>query len=74
MKSLLKKESAEYTTTLKIPCVPVALNTGKVWPKNSFINPNNVHITFLEPIMPGKNKNVFVKILEKKIYAAIESL
>ena len=70
-----KKGAGRIYETLKIPCIPVALNTGKLWPKGRFLKyPNNVHITFLDPIMPGKDKNVFVEDLEKKIYTAIESL
>ena len=32
----------------------------------------DIHITFLEPIEPGMEKNTFVKILEEKIYSEIE--
>jgi 1-acyl-sn-glycerol-3-phosphate acyltransferase len=53
--------------------VPVALNSGKIWPKNSFLKyPGDIHITFLEPIEPGIEKNTFVKILEEKIYSEME--
>ena len=58
-----------------MPCVPVALNTGKVWPKNSFFKHNHdIKISFLEPIKPGKDKNVFIIDLENKIYSAIDNL
>ena len=53
-----------------MPCIPVALNSGKIWPKNSFIKyPGNIHISFLEPIKPGLEKSIFLKILEEKIYS-----
>ena len=62
-------------SSLNLPCIPVALNSGKVWPKNSFIkNHGNIHISFLEPIMPGKNKDEFVKEIENKIYSEIKKL
>jgi hypothetical protein len=32
----------------------------------------DIHISFLEPIMPGKEKNLFVRELENKIYTEIE--
>ena len=32
----------------------------------------DIHISFLEPIMPGKNKDEFVKEIENKIYSEIE--
>jgi 1-acyl-sn-glycerol-3-phosphate acyltransferase len=59
--------------SLGLHCIPVALNSGKIWPKNSFLKyPGDIHITFLEPIKPGIEKNTFVKILEEKIYSEIE--
>ena len=33
-----KKGVARIYETLKLPCVPVALNTGKIWPKIVLIN------------------------------------
>ena len=68
-----KKGVGRIYETLNISCVPIALNSGKIWPKNSFlIYPGDIHITFLEPIEPGIEKNAFVKLLEKKIYSEIE--
>ena len=58
---------------LNISCIPVALNSGKIWPKNSFIKyPGDIHIVFLEPISPGLDKDVFVKKLENNIYKEID--
>ena len=68
-----KKGVGRIYNLLNLPCVPVALNTGKVWPKNSFIKyPGDIHISFLDPIMPGKDKNDFVKEIEDKIYFEIK--
>ena len=68
-----KKGVARIYETLKLPCIPIALNSGKIWPKNSFIKySGNIHISFLEPIMPGKEKNQFAEELENKIYSEIE--
>ena len=70
-----KKGVGRIYSSLNLPCIPVALNSGKVWPKNSFIkNPGDIHISFLEPIMPGKNKDEFVKEIENKIYSEIKKL
>ena len=70
-----KKGAARIYEVLNLPCVPVALNTGKVWPKNSFLKYNHdIKISFLEPIEPGKDKNVFLRDLETKIYSSIDSL
>ena len=68
-----KKGVGRIYDSLNIPCIPVALNSGKIWPKNSFIKyPGNIHVSFLEPIKPGLEKNIFVKILEEKIYSETE--
>jgi len=68
-----KKGVGRIYKALNLPCVPVALNTGKVWPKNSFLKyPGDIHISFLEPIMSGKNNEEFVKNIENKIYTEIK--
>ena len=68
-----KKGVGRIYNSLNLPCIPVALNTGKVWPKNSFIkNSGDIHISFLEPIMPGKDKNDFMVEIEDKIYSEIK--
>ena len=41
----------------------------------SFLKYNHdIEISFLEPIEPGKDKNVFVNDLETKIYSSMENL
>ena len=68
-----KKGVGRIYKALNLPCVPVALNTGKVWPKNSFLKyPGDIHISFLEPIMSGKNNEEFIKDIENKIYTEIK--
>ena len=70
-----KKGAGRIYEALNLPCVPVALNTGKVWPKNSFLKySHDINISFLEPIEPGKDKNVFINDLETKIYSSIDNL
>ena len=70
-----KKGVGRIYEKLNLPCIPVALNSGKVWPKNSFMKySGNIHISFMEPIMPGKNKEDFVKEIETKIYLKMEEL
>ena len=65
-----KKGIGRIYSALNLPCIPVALNSGKIWPKNSFLKyPGNIHISFLEPIEPGLEKNIFLKVLEEKIYS-----
>ena len=70
-----KKGVGRIYETLNIPCVPVALNSGKVWPKNGIIKyPGKITVSFLEPIQPGLNRGDFIQILEKKIYDEIENI
>jgi len=72
-RSPFKKGIGRIYESLNLPCIPVALNSGKIWPKNSFMkHGGNIHVSFLNPIMPGKNKNEFVKEIEDKIYSEIE--
>ena len=53
-----KKGVGRIYNSLNLPCIPVALNTGKVWPKNSFMMyPGNIHISFLEPIFNFDYRN-----------------
>ena len=70
-----KKGAGKIYEALNLPCVPVALNTGKVWPKNSFLKySNDIKISFLEPVEPGKDKNIFINEIETKIYKEIDNL
>ena len=47
-----KKGVGRIYKALNLPCIPVALNTGQVWPKNSFMKfSGDIHISFLDPIM-----------------------
>jgi len=68
-----KKGVGRIYKALNLPCIPVALDTGKVWPKSSFMKyPGDINISFLEPIMSGKDNEEFVKDLENKIYNEIK--
>ena len=68
-----KKGVGRIYESLNLPCVPVALNSGKIWPKNTFIkNKGDIHISFLEPISPGNEKDKFILEVENKIYSEIE--
>jgi len=69
-RSPFKKGVGRIYDSLDLPCVPVALNSGRIWPKNSFLKyPGDIHVSFLEPIKPGLERNIFLKILEEKIYS-----
>ena len=69
-----KKGVARIYDSLKLPCIPVALNSGKIWPKNSFIKyPGDIHVSFLKPIYPGLEKKKFLSDLQEKIYSEIDT-
>ena len=70
-----KKGVGRIYKAINLPCIPVALNTGKVWPKNSFMKyPGDIHISFLDPIMSGAESEEFTKNIENKIYTEIKKL
>tara|TARA_B100001123_G_scaffold274362_1_gene305305 strand:- start:105 stop:812 length:708 start_codon:yes stop_codon:yes gene_type:complete len=70
-----KKGVGRIYEALNIACVPVALNSGKVWPKYGIIKyPGKITVSFLKPIKPGLNRDDFIKNLENKIYEEIENI
>ena len=70
-----KKGVGRIYEALNISCVPIALNSGKVWPKNGIIKyPGKIIVSFLEPIKPGLNKEEFIKNLEIRIYDEIKNI
>ena len=70
-----KKGVGRIYEALNISCVPIALNSGKVWPKNGIIKyPGKITVSFLEPIKPGLNRDDFIKDLEIKIYDEIKNI
>ena len=62
--------SALYTQ-LKVPVVPVALNSGLFWGRRSFLKkPGRIVLEFLEPIPPGLRRREFLAALEQSIEPA----
>ena len=60
---------------LNISCVPIALNSGKVWPKHGIVkHPGKITVSFLKPIEPGLNRDEFIKHLEMQIYDEIKNI
>ena len=51
-----------------LPVVPVALNSGHVWPRNSWLKyPGRITVEFLDPIEPGLDRKRFMATLTKRI-------
>tara|TARA_B100000029_G_scaffold398991_1_gene397601 strand:+ start:1187 stop:1894 length:708 start_codon:yes stop_codon:yes gene_type:complete len=70
-----KKGVGRIYEALNISCVPIALNSGKVWPKHGLIkNPGKITVSFLKPIKPGLNRDDFIKKLEAEIYDEIKNI
>ena len=70
-----KKGVGRIYSTIKLPCIPVALNSGKVWPKNKFNKySGKIIISFLNPINPGLEREKFINKIETDIYNEIDSI
>jgi len=70
-----KKGVGKIYETLNISCVPIALNSGYVWPKKGIIKyPGKITISILEKIKPGMNRDEFTRNLEDKIYNEIKNI
>jgi len=58
-----------------LPVVPVALNSGHVWPRNSWQKkPGIIDVKFLEPIASGLNRKEFMAELERRIEAGMTAI
>ncbi|MDC0993930.1 lysophospholipid acyltransferase family protein, partial [Alphaproteobacteria bacterium] len=58
-----------------LPVVPVALNSGHVWPRNSWMKyPGLVTVEFLDPIDPGLDRKSFMATLKQRIEDRMEIL
>ena len=70
-----KKGVGRIYEALNISCIPVALNSGRVWPKIGFIKyPGKITVSFLQSIEPGMERDAFLKILERKIYDEMDTM
>ena len=71
----LKKGAARIYEELKIPCQPVAINSGYVWPKKGLKKSHKtITVSILKPIEAGIPKDEFIKILENNIYSELNLL
>ena len=58
-----------------LPVVPVALNSGHVWPRNSWMKyAGLVTVEFLDPIDPGLDRKSFMATLKQRIEDRMEIL
>ena len=60
---------------LKVPVVPVALNSGYFWPSGQFLKkPGTIVLEFLPPIPADLEKESFMNSLENEMNSATEKL
>ena len=65
----IKKGVYRIYQSLNIPCIPVYLNSGKFWPRNSFLKyPSKIKFVFKDPILQGLEINDFLDKLSKEIH------
>jgi len=70
-----KKGATRIYQKLNIPCQPVAINSGYVWPKKGPKNRNKtITVSILSPIYAGMKKENFLQDLEIKIYNELNLL
>ena len=71
----LKKGVGRIYNELGIKCQPVAINSGRVWPKNGpLLSKIPIIVSILEPIDTGMKQEEFVKLLEDKIYSELDNI
>tara|TARA_Y100000590_G_scaffold410619_1_gene503859 strand:+ start:35 stop:736 length:702 start_codon:yes stop_codon:yes gene_type:complete len=72
-RSPFKKGVSRIYDDLKIKCQPVAINSGKIWPKSGKLNSNKtLVVSILEPIEPGMESKDFLNCLQSNIYNELD--
>tara|TARA_Y100001935_G_scaffold238281_1_gene224497 strand:- start:290 stop:988 length:699 start_codon:yes stop_codon:yes gene_type:complete len=67
-----KKGVGRIYRELNVKCQPVAIDSGKVWPKSGKIVPNKtITVSILKPINTGFDETQFINLLEKEIYSEL---
>lgn len=62
-------------SSLKAPCLPIALNSGLYWPRRAFLRrPGTIRVDILPPIPPGLGRAAFLARLEGDIETASDRL
>jgi 1-acyl-sn-glycerol-3-phosphate acyltransferase len=62
-------------TALEVACVPVALNSGALWPRRKFLRPpGTIVVEVLSPISPGFGRKEMFDLMVGKIEDASERL
>ena len=68
-RSKFKKGFARIYSDFQINCLPIAINSGKTWPKSSLLkSKQNITVSILKSFEPGQDLGQFSKEVESLIY------
>ncbi len=74
-RSKFKKGFSRIYNDLNIACLPVAINSGKVWPKNGKLIPNQkITVSILSIFPPGIEQNMLINQVEQNIYDELNKI
>jgi len=74
-KQPFKKGVSKIYEKLNFMCIPVALNSGDVWPKSGKLTTNKtITVSILEHIPSGLDNADFIKKLEENLYRELENI
>jgi 1-acyl-sn-glycerol-3-phosphate acyltransferase len=66
---------AHLYSRLGVPCLPVALNSGRFWPRRKMLrHPGTIVVQILDPIEPGLPRDAFFAQLQEVIEPASNAL
>ena len=72
-RSKFKKGFARIYNDFQINCLPIAINSGKTWPKSSFLkSKQNITVSILKSFEPGKDVEKFSTEVENSIYIELD--
>ena len=72
-RSKFKKGFARIYNDFQINCLPIAINSGKTWPKSSFLkSKQNITVSILKSFEPGKDVEKFSTEVENSIYEELD--
>ena len=74
-RSDFKKGAGRIYEQINVPCQPIAINSGYVWPKkNQKIPDRTITISILKKINQGLSKENFIELLQKEIYEELDKI
>ena len=72
-RSKFKKGFARIYNDFQINCLPIAINSGKTWPKSSFLkSKQNITVSILKSLEPGLELEQFSTDVEDLIYKELD--